>query len=108
MDTQANKNGSESLPRYYYEDTCARFERSYKRLFIALIVAVCLLFASNMMWLWAWTQYDYSSETTTYTQDGEGVNVIGDDNHVSNPGERPVGNDQTAETDEEERQIQGD
>lgn len=79
--------GSESLPRYYYEDTCARFERSHKRIFVALIVAISLLFASNTLWLWAWTQYDYSSETTTYTQDGEGVNLIGDHNHVNSPGE---------------------
>ena len=79
--------GSESLPRYYYEDTCARFERSYKRIFVALIVAICLLFASNMLWLWAWTQYDYSGEVTTYEQDGEGVNLIGDHNNVNSPGE---------------------
>ena len=37
-------------------------------------------------WVQAWSEYDYtSSETTTevvYTQDGQGVNIIGDGNGV--------------------------
>lgn len=92
-------NNPQSIPRYFYEDTCARFERSYKRVFIALILAVALLFASNMLWLWAWTQYDYSSETTTYTQDGQGVNIIGDDNDVNSEGTEP--DDQTEDQTQE-------
>ena len=47
-------------------------ERKIKRLWIAVIVAVCLLFASNAAWLYAWCQYDYSGEETIYQQDGEG------------------------------------
>lgn len=90
-----------NVPRYYYEDTCARFERGHKRLFIALVVAVALLFASNMLWLWAWTQYDYTSESTTYTQSGEGVNVIGDDNHVRDTDQKPVPDDQAEDQEEE-------
>ena len=87
-------NNNNSIPQYFYEDTCARFERSHKRMFIALVVAVALLFASNMLWLWAWTQYEYVGETTTYTQDGEGVNIIGDDNGVNYPAERTNPDDQ--------------
>lgn len=94
-------NNPQSIPRYFYEGTCARFERSYKRIFIALIVAVALLFASNVIWLWAWTQYDYSSEITTYTQDGQGVNIIGDDNDVNKPDEGTKPNNQTQDKTEE-------
>lgn len=62
----------------------ARNERRERRLLFALMLSVVLLFASNAIWLYGWMQYDYSSEevTTTYTQDGEGVNVIGDGNEV--------------------------
>ena len=50
-----------SVPYIVYEGTMARFERSIKRLIIALVIAVILLFASNAFWLYEWTQYDYSS-----------------------------------------------
>lgn len=35
-------------------------------------------------WVQAWTEYDYASEdvTTIFSQDGEGVNIIGDGNEV--------------------------
>jgi hypothetical protein len=60
----------------------ARNERNVKRLVIALIVAIDLMFVSNMAWLWAWNSYDYSSEEQIITaeQDGEGVNIVGGGN----------------------------
>ena len=76
----------ESVPYIVHESSMARMERQVKRGWIALIVAVCLLFASNATWLYAWCQYDYSSEETIYQQDGEGTNIIGDSNEVDNYG----------------------
>lgn len=76
----------ESVPYIVHESSIARMERQIKRLWIALIVAVCLLFASNAAWLYAWCQYDYSSEETIYQQDGKGTNIIGDSNEVDNYG----------------------
>lgn len=76
----------ESVPYIVHESSMARMERQVKRGWIALIVAVCLLFASNAAWLWCWMQYDYSSEETIYQQDGEGTNIIGDSNEVDNYG----------------------
>lgn len=72
------------VPYIVHEGEMARNERRERRLLFALILSVTLLFASNAFWLYEWTQYDYASEevTTTYTQDGEGVNVIGDGNEV--------------------------
>ena len=61
-------------------------ERKIKRMWIAVIVAGCLLFASNAAWLYAWCQYDYSGEETIYQQDDEGTNIIGDSNEVYNYG----------------------
>lgn len=76
----------ESVPYIVHESSMARMERQVKRGWIALIVTVALLFASNASWLYAWMQYDYSSEETIYQQDGEGTNIIGDSNEVDNYG----------------------
>lgn len=68
------------IPYIVYESAEARAERTAKRLIIALLVTILLLFASNAIWLYAWNQYDYVSETetetVTYKQDGEGYNNI--------------------------------
>lgn len=72
------------VPYIVHESAMARNERTVKRLIVALIVSICLLFASNAVWLWAWMQYDYTSEETIteYKQDGEGLNIIGDRNNA--------------------------
>ena len=80
------KSAPENVPYIVHEASMARMERQIKRLWIALIVAVCLLFASNAAWLYAWCQYDYSSEETINQQDGEGTNIIGDSNEIDNYG----------------------
>ena len=68
-----------SVPYIVHESAQARHERNTKRLVIALVITILLMFASNALWLWAWMQYDYVSETNdlTYTQDGNGTNLIG-------------------------------
>lgn len=70
-----------------FESITARNERHTKRLIIALVISIILIFLSNALWLYAWMQYDYSSTesktTTTYTQDSSGINIIGDDNNVA-------------------------
>ena len=83
------QNAPESVPYIVHEASMARMERQIKRLWIALIVSVCLLFAGNAAWLYCWIQYDYSSETEEYIyqQDGEGTNIIGDSNEVNNGAE---------------------
>ena len=50
----------------------ARMERQIKRLWIALIVCIALIFASNAGWL----IYESQFETITYEQDGEGINNV--------------------------------
>ena len=81
-----NQSAPENVPYIVHESSMARMERHIKRLWIAVIVAVCLLFASNAVWLYAWCQYDYSSEETIYQQDGKGTNIIGNSNEVGNYG----------------------
>lgn len=74
------------VPYIVYEGAQAKNERTVRRLVIALIVSVGLIFASNMAWLYVWSGYDtLNTDITTtqmYKQDGEGVNIIGDSNEV--------------------------
>lgn len=68
------------IPYAAHESQMSRNERSVKRLVIALIVAIGLMFASNAIWLLAWTSNDHTGEETVITQDGEGLNIYGDRN----------------------------
>ena len=68
------ENNQQTVPYIAFESAQARAERITKRLIIALVLAVVLIFASNAAWLWAWMQYDYVSDSTTtetVTVDGE-------------------------------------
>ena len=73
----------ESVPYIVHELSMARMERQVKRGWIALIVAVCLLFVSNAAWLYAWTSYDYASYEAI-TDDGGDANIIGNDGDIYN------------------------
>lgn len=72
-----------SVPYVVYESAQARNERNAKRLVIALIVAVALIFASNAIWLWAWMQYDYVSYEVSADGDSD-ANYIGNDGNIYN------------------------
>lgn len=77
MDDQKN---APSVPYIVYEGEQVRNERHIKRLIIALVVTILLLFASNALWIWYMSSFDI--ETYDYTQDGVGVNIIGSENGV--------------------------
>ena len=75
----------ESVPYIVHESSMARMERQVKRGWIALIVAVALMFASNAAWLCAWCKYDYSSEETVTVDGKDGIaNYIGNDGDIVN------------------------
>ena len=77
----------ESVPYIVHESSMARMERQVKRGWIALIVAICLLLASNVAWLYAWMQYDYTSEEVIVdvnSDDGGNANYIGNDGDIVN------------------------
>lgn len=68
------------VPYIVYEGTLARFERIIKRLWIVILLIVCLLVVSNAYWIYTWTQYDYSVTAVTAQQDGRGINIVGGGN----------------------------
>ena len=71
----------ETIPYMAHEFAMVRMERQVKRGWIALIVAICLLFASNIAWLYAWCQYDYESYEITADGDSN-ANYIGQDGNI--------------------------
>lgn len=76
MEKTCNNCGAEnmnvSVPYVVHEATVARQERQIKRLWIALILAISMLFASFALFVW----YESQFETITYEQDGEGINNV--------------------------------
>ena len=87
------QNAPESVPYIAHESSMARIERQIKRLWIALIVAVCLLFASNAGWL----MYESQFETFYCGQDGEGINNVnlGKQGDLNNGAESEVQEEKT-------------
>ena len=78
-----------SVPYIVYEGAQARQERLTKKLMIVIIVLICMLFASNAIWLYAWTSYDYVEEGEEYAidvnaDDGGNANFIGRDGLILN------------------------
>lgn len=72
------------VPYIVYESSEARHERMQKRLVIALVLSILLLFASNGLWLWHESQYDYSDETVELNADTGNANYIGNDGDITN------------------------
>lgn len=79
------ENQNVNVPYVVHEATVARQERQIKRMWIALIVAVTMLFASNMGWL----IYESQFVTVSYEQDGDGVNNVnvGEQGDINNGAE---------------------
>lgn len=80
-----NRQNVEPVPYIVHESTMARMERTIKRLWIALILVICLLVATNGAWLWYENQWEVV-ETTEITQENDGGynNYIGNDGDICN------------------------
>lgn len=82
-----------TIPYIAHEAALMRAEKTIKRLTIISILAIVLMFISNIAWMYKWTQFD----TISYQQDGEGVNNVnlGEQGDVLNGAE----SESTQETD---------
>ena len=72
------------VPYIVFEGTQARHERTVKRLTVALVVAIILMFLSNALWLHAWMQYDYYGEEIVVDSGDGTANYIGRDGRIDN------------------------
>lgn len=76
---------NEPVPYIAFESALARQDSHIRHLFIALIVAISLIFVTNGIWLLAWMQFDYVSDTyTVESNDGGNANYIGNDGDIHN------------------------
>ena len=88
MSTCKNCKDNEQIPEQIKNELAFAFvERMVKRLWIALIVTICLAVAAPLAVHFGWLHYESKFETYEYTQDGEGTNIIGDGNDVNNGAE---------------------
>lgn len=78
-----------SVPYIVFEEAEAKSERTIKRLIIALVITIALLFATNLVWLIEFFSYDYVSEDTTTTVEADSgtANYIGQDGDITYGGE---------------------
>ena len=79
------ENTNAIIPYVVHESTVARQERHIKRVWIALIVAISMLFASNIGWL----IYESQFVTVSYEQDGDRINNVnvGEQGDINNGAE---------------------
>ena len=84
MDNQTNRK-PDNVPYIVHESESARAERHIKRLIIALVICIALLFISNMIWLHEWTAFDFTKDTITVdSNDGGNANYVGEDGDITN------------------------
>ena len=73
------------VPYIVFEGEQARHERTVKRLVLALLVSIALLFLSNVAWLWFFNQFDYESDMVTVNSQEEGnASYMGGDGVIDN------------------------
>lgn len=78
---ELRKQQEATISRYAFESTMSSFERTIKRLWIAIILLIAILAASNGAWIWYESQF--TDETWTYeanTDDGGNAIANGDGN----------------------------
>ena len=78
-----------SVPYAAFESSMSRAERIIKRLVIALIVTIALIFASNIGWL-IYANNGNTNSSYTVTQQGNPTSIIGDGNDSVMPQATPA------------------
>ena len=73
----------ETVPYIVHEGMMARAERSFKRLWAAIILLIVLLFGSNAGWLWYESQFDETT-TTIEAEADDGGNAVANNNGMVN------------------------
>ena len=72
-----------NIPYIVYESAEAKNERTIKRLIIALVISIVLMFATNIVWIIEFCSFDYSSEETTIEANDGTANYIGQDGDIT-------------------------
>lgn len=83
-------NNNNMVPYIVYESAEAKSERTIKRLIIALVITIILLFASNLIWVLEFFSFDTVDATIdagsgTANFIGEDGDIIYGENNSKNP-----------------------
>lgn len=76
------QNNHSYVPFAAFEAAEERADRRDRRHWIGHIVELIIIIAMAAAFLLYMDQYDFSCTTSEYTQDGQGVNIIGERNGV--------------------------
>lgn len=72
------------VPYIVFESSEARHERTQKRLIIALVICLFMLFATNMAWIHFIGQYELESEVVSVDGHQGDANYIGNNGDIIN------------------------
>lgn len=78
-----NNENNFNVPYIVFESAQANSERIIKRLIIALVITIVLMFATNIFWIYEFCSYDYEDVTTTVEADSGTANYIGQDGDIT-------------------------
>lgn len=78
-----NNDNNFSIPYIVFESSQAKNERTIKRLIIALIITIILMFATNIFWIYEFCSYEYEDVITTVESDSGTANYIGQDGDIT-------------------------
>lgn len=93
---EKNTDNRNMIPYIVFESAEAKNERTIKRLIIALVITIVLLFATNVIWIIEFCSFDFA-ETETTVDGGSGIaNYIGQDGDIT------YGEDYSKNTDSQE------
>lgn len=73
-----------SVPYIVYESAEARHERIEKRLIIALVICIVMMFSTNAIWIYYTNQYEYHDEYVSVDGRDGTANYIGNDGDIVN------------------------
>ena len=74
---------AKDVPYIVHEAELARAERSFKRLWAAIILLIVLLFGSNAGWLYYESQFEETA-TTIEAEADDGGNAVANNNGIVN------------------------
>lgn len=87
MDCKGCENKTTAVPYLVYEGEMARGERNLKRLWITVILLICLLVGSNAGWLIYESQFMTEEYTVESNTDGGGTAIANASGEVTVYGE---------------------
>lgn len=70
-----NQNRPENVPYIVHESAVARMERINKRLWIVLILVICLFVGTNAGWIWYESQFE-DVQVEQQVETGEGTAYV--------------------------------